>query len=58
MLVNFNLSEKQALLELHILPSDFEKEDFFELQEILAVTKEDLRQDPMELFRKMQKQLP
>ncbi|MFT9004130.1 MAG: hypothetical protein ABF991_05410 [Liquorilactobacillus hordei] len=57
-MVNFKLSEKQALLDLHILPSDFEKEDFFEMQEILAVTKEDLRRDPMELFKKMQKQLP
>lgn len=52
-LVNFNLAEKQALTELHILPSDYGDEDFFEMQEILSTTEEDKRVDPSEQFNRI-----
>lgn len=35
-MANFNYNEKQALINLNILPSQFEEEDYYRLAEILS----------------------
>ncbi len=50
-----NLAEKQALTELHILPSDYGEQDFYEMQEVLSASEENKMVDPIELAEKLNK---
>lgn len=55
-LENLDLAEKQALTYLHILPSQYEEEDFYRMNEVLNAREEKDREvDPLELMGKLQK---
>lgn len=50
-LEDFDYNEKEALIEMHILPEDYEKMDYYRLNEILKAKS---RQDrPQDLFSVM-----
>lgn len=48
---DMDYTEQQALVNLHILPSDYEQQDFFRMNQVLlALAPEDRPQDPADLF--------
>jgi hypothetical protein len=54
MIEDFDYSERQALVDLHILPDDFEASDYYRMSKVLAAQPREKRiQDPEALLRSL-----
>ncbi|KRN27748.1 hypothetical protein IV38_GL001962 [Lactobacillus selangorensis] len=54
MLADLDFNEKEALIYLHISPSEYEKEDYFNMNRVLAAKSPEERPvDPMSLVRSL-----
>ncbi|MFT8557885.1 hypothetical protein [Liquorilactobacillus hordei] len=55
-LEDLDLAEKQALTYLHILPSQYEEEDYYRMNEVLNAKEEKDREvDPLVYIQKLKK---
>ncbi|KRL99746.1 hypothetical protein FD50_GL000065 [Liquorilactobacillus satsumensis DSM 16230 = JCM 12392] len=54
--MDMDFAEKQSLEYLHILPSDYENEDYYRMNEIMNAKEEKERPiDPMQFIKKAKK---
>lgn len=54
MLEDLEYNEQQALLELHILPADYDEQDYYDLLDVLKARPKDKRPvDPMDWLQSL-----